>query len=271
MSPSSAVISPSPADRDVQVASLSARTVAAVIDYVVLVGVSYTALPLVLRLVPLRGTACLAFQVLLLASYFAILWTAGGTLGMRAVHLRMVARRGGRAEFFGRSVARTVLTFPSGGAAAALALIAWVALIGETPTGANRLPGIERVLVLLGIASVWLAGSLWMLTGQGREPLHDRITGLRVYDDSPARPRPSTAVGTKESRIHTRQMLPLWIRAACWFGAVALLPVALAFVAAGVDMAAERNFGGMAFSFYITGGAAIGAWQLGRLGRKNPN
>jgi RDD family len=137
------------------------------------------------------GVALVVLSQLLLAApivaYFAVYWSLGSTLGMRALDIELVEDRTGVPPTWKRTVPRAVVAF--------LIALAVLNVSFAYAGGVDELGAFERALVAasVGVAAVGVAAKAWLLVDPRRRSAFDRLFGLVyveefVYTD--ARPSP---------------------------------------------------------------------------------
>jgi RDD family len=142
------------------------------------------------------GVALVVLSQLLLAApivaYFAVYWSLGSTLGMRALDIELVEDRTGVPPTWKRTVPRAVIAF--------LIALAVLNVYFAYAGGVEELGAFERVLVTasVGVAAVGVAAKAWLLVDPRRRSAFDRLFGLVyveefVYTD--ARPSPWVDAG----------------------------------------------------------------------------
>lgn len=128
------------------------------------------------------GSALLLASQLIVAApvvgYFAAYWTTGSTLGMRAVDIELVSEATGRAPRWPRALARACLAFVIAFAVNTVYLV----LASEPLDGYTSL---ERTVITASvvIVSAAAAAKAWMLVGERRRSLLDRLFGLVYVED----------------------------------------------------------------------------------------
>jgi RDD family len=142
------------------------------------------------------GVALVVLSQLLLAApivaYFAVYWSLGSTLGMRALDIELVEDRTGVPPTWKRTVPRAVIAF--------LIALAVLNVYFAYAGGVEELGAFERVLVTasVGVAAVGVAAKAWLLVDPRRRSAFDRLFGFVyveefVYTD--ARPSPWVDAG----------------------------------------------------------------------------
>ena len=142
------------------------------------------------------GVALVVLSQLMIAApivaYFAVYWSLGSTLGMRALDIELVEDRAGVPPTWKRTVPRAVIAF-----LIALALLnVYFAYSG----GVDELNAFERALVAasVAVAAVGVAAKAWLLIDPRRRSAFDRLFGLVYVEEfvySDARPSPWVDAG----------------------------------------------------------------------------
>jgi hypothetical protein len=122
-----------------------------------------------------------------IVAYFAVYWSAGSTLGMRALDIELVEDRTGAPPTWRRTVPRAVIAF--------LIALALVNVYFASSGGVDELGAFERSLVAASVAVALggVAAKAWLLLDHRCRSALDRLFGLVyveefVYTD--ARPSP---------------------------------------------------------------------------------
>ena len=124
------------------------------------------------------GVALIVLSQLLVAApivaYFAVYWSLGSTLGMRAVDIELVQARTGLPPTWRRTVPRAVVAF--------LGALAVLNVYLATGRVVEEFGAFERILVAASVAvvAVELAAKAWLLVDHRRRSAFDRLFGL-VY------------------------------------------------------------------------------------------
>jgi uncharacterized RDD family membrane protein YckC len=138
------------------------------------------------------GVVLIALSQLVIAApivaYFAVYWSRGSTLGMRAVDVELVQGGTGLPPTWRRTVPRGCIAF-------LVALAVLNVYFGYT--GRDDLSDFERVLVAVSVvvATLGLAAKAWFLVDPRRQSLLDRLFGFLYVEElvyRNARPTPWT-------------------------------------------------------------------------------
>jgi RDD family len=137
------------------------------------------------------GVALVVLSQLMIAApivaYFAVYWSLGSTLGMRALDIELVEDRTGVPPTWKRTVPRAVIAF--------LIALAVLNVYFAYSGGVDELNAFERALVAasVAVAAVGVAAKAWLLIDPRRRSAFDRLFGLVYVEEfvySDARPSP---------------------------------------------------------------------------------
>jgi RDD family len=122
-----------------------------------------------------------------IVAYFAVYWSAGSTLGMRALDIELVEDRTGAPPTWRRTVPRAVIAF--------LIALALVNVYFAYSGGVDGVGAFERSLVgaSVAVALAGVAAKAWLLLDQRRRSALDRLFGLVYVEEfvyADARPSP---------------------------------------------------------------------------------
>lgn len=105
-------------------------------------------------------------------AYLGVAWSGGQSPGMRAVNIRLVCVRSGRAPGMGRALARAAFVLPP---VVALLLLADAGIAAESFS--SREPVVYAAMAVLVVG---LANELWAVVDPQRRAIPDRVTGLAL-------------------------------------------------------------------------------------------
>ncbi len=116
-----------------------------------------------------------AGALLAAVSYLALAWSDGQSIGMRAVGIRLVCVRSGRAPGMMRALARAAFVLPP---VVALLILADAGIAGESFSSREPVVYASMAVLVLGFAN-----ELWAFVDPQRRAIPDRITGLALVRD----------------------------------------------------------------------------------------